>query len=97
MRGKSIRIFLVDGLPNGIKTAEVINWTGKAIYAPRTKLADVKQRDELTKPGVYILLGPDPDMPGELMIYIGEAEIVWKRIEQHNTSDDKEFWVEFVA
>ena len=73
MRGRTIKIFLVDGSPGGIKTAQVINWSGKAIQSPRTKLVDVKRdREEITKPGVYILLGPDLDNPGESMAYNGE-------------------------
>ena len=65
MRGRSIRIFFVDGEANGIKIAEVSNWTGKVVYAPRTKLSDIKRRPEIVKSGVYILLGPDPDVPGD--------------------------------
>ena len=41
MKGKTIRIYLVDGVPTGILTAEIINWTGKVIVAPRTKLAEL--------------------------------------------------------
>ena len=26
--GRSIRLFLVDGTPNGLLTAEIMNWTG---------------------------------------------------------------------
>jgi len=28
-QGRTIRIYLVDGEPTGILTAEIINWTGK--------------------------------------------------------------------
>jgi hypothetical protein len=28
MKGRTIRIYLVDGVPAGILTAEIINWTG---------------------------------------------------------------------
>ncbi|MEL7244316.1 MAG: DUF4357 domain-containing protein, partial [Cyanobacteria bacterium J06573_2] len=38
MKGKTIRIFLVEGTPNSILTAEIINWTGKVIVAPRSQL-----------------------------------------------------------
>ena len=36
MKGRTIRIDLVDGVPTGILTAEIINWTGKVIVAPRS-------------------------------------------------------------
>ncbi len=32
--GRSIRLFLIDGTPNGILPAEIINWTGHALSAP---------------------------------------------------------------
>ncbi|MCZ7629642.1 MAG: hypothetical protein M5U19_11580 [Microthrixaceae bacterium] len=31
--GKSIRLFLVDGTPGGLLTAEIMNWTGHVIAA----------------------------------------------------------------
>jgi hypothetical protein len=36
MKGRTIRIDLVDGVPTGILTAEIINWTGQVIVAPRS-------------------------------------------------------------
>ena len=39
MPGKSIRLFLIDGSPQGMRTAEVGNWTGLALVCPRTDLA----------------------------------------------------------
>ena len=41
MTGKTIRIYLVDGTPTGILTAEIINWTGKATVGPRSGLAEM--------------------------------------------------------
>ena len=34
MTGKTIRLYLVDGVATGVLTAEIINWTGKVIVAP---------------------------------------------------------------
>ena len=40
-RGRTIRVFLADGTPTGILTAEIMaSWTGKAIAAPRSRLPD---------------------------------------------------------
>jgi hypothetical protein len=36
MPGRSVRLFLIDGTPQGIRTAEVGNWTGLALVCPRT-------------------------------------------------------------
>lgn len=94
MRGSSIRIFLVDGTPTGLKVAEISNWTGKAIVSGRALLPQLKKREEAQKPGVYILTGPDREHPGETIIYIGEGDPIWPRIENHSRA--KEFWTQVV-
>jgi len=35
--GRSIRLFLVDGTPNGLLTAEITNWTGHVLTGPRSR------------------------------------------------------------
>jgi hypothetical protein len=71
------------------RTAEISNWTGKAIAAPRTELDELLAREELDKAGIYILLGSDP-LTNAPRAYIGEAEIIRERLKQHKA---KEFWV----
>ena len=56
-----------------ISLAEISNWTGKAIAAPRNELDDLLQREELSNSGVYFLIGTDP-LSGSPQAYIGEAE-----------------------
>jgi len=34
--GKSIRVYLADGTPGGLLTAEIMNWTGHVVAAPRS-------------------------------------------------------------
>ena len=36
--GRTVRLYLADGAPTGIITAEIINWTGKAVSGPRARL-----------------------------------------------------------
>ena len=55
--GRSIRIYLDDGSISGIKHAEIVNWTGQAISAPRTQIKSLTDWDESKKPGVYFLFG----------------------------------------
>jgi hypothetical protein len=57
MSGRTVKIFLVDGIPSGLITAEIMNWTGKFTVAPRSQLADLAQRDEVKRTGVYFLVG----------------------------------------
>lgn len=52
MPGRSIRMFLVDGMPQGMRTAEVGNWTGLALMCPRTELSRLALRPEVKKTGV---------------------------------------------
>lgn len=89
MDSATIKLFLPRGDAKSLRTAEISNWTGKAIAAPRTEFDDLLQRDELEKSGVYFLIGTDPES-GQPHAYIGEAEVVCDRIKQHRT---KEFWV----
>lgn len=93
--GRGIRLFLVDGTPNGLLTAEIMNWTGHALTSPRTKLQDLVQRPECGRTGVYFLVGPDPDNALRPLVYIGESDDVAKRLKQHNQPEDKggkDFW-----
>ena len=61
--GKTIKIFLIDGDPNGRMSCELSNWSGKAYKIPRIKIKDCTDRDDLTSTGVYLLFGKDDDGP----------------------------------
>jgi hypothetical protein len=91
--GKQVRLFLVDGSPTGILTAEIMNWTGRVVAGSRSELNDMLARGEANSPGVYFLLGEDPLNPEERLLYIGEADDVAQRLRQHNSaSTGKDFW-----
>lgn len=90
--GKTIRLFLVDGTPNGLTTAELSNWTGIGVKIPRIKLKEYRNRPEFQKPSVYLLMGKGID--NEDKAYIGEAEVVITRLEDHLRS--KDFWNEVI-
>lgn len=92
MKGRTIRIYLVDGVPTGILTAEIINWTGKVIVAPRSQLAELAKRDEAKRTGVYCLVGPDPEGPGKDRVYVGEGDSVLTRLTSHDNDATKDFW-----
>jgi hypothetical protein len=55
----SIRIFLPDGRPDGVRIIEKSNWTGIGLVIPRSLLAEEKFRDECCRTGVYVLVGQD--------------------------------------
>lgn len=87
--GKSISLFLIDGTADGIVAAELSNWTGKGYKIPRSRLKDLSNRQDLKKAGMYFLFGRDEN--DSEIVYIGEAEEVYKRLIQHQ---DKDFWNE---
>src|SRR6266496_140152 len=93
MNSATIKLFLPRGDAKSLRTAEISNWTGKAIAAPRTELNELLDREELDKAGVYILIGNDP-LTNFPRAYIGEAEVIRERLKQHKT---KEFWVSAIV
>lgn len=91
--GKTIKIFLIDGDPNGRMSCEISNWSGKAYKIPRIKIKDCTDRNDLSSTGVYLLFGKRDD--GKDQVYIGEAESILKRLNQQLTQ--KEFWNEAIV
>lgn len=87
----TLRVFVPTGDPEGTKIIEKMNWTGRGYYVPRDDWPNTRNRPELQAAGVYVLLGREFDQLGnELPVaYIGQAEDVKKRLDQH---DAKEFW-----
>lgn len=93
--GRTLRLFLVDGTPSGLVTAEIMNWTGHVLSGPRTLLPDLLKRPEVARTGVYFLIGPDSSQPNRNHLYIGETDDVSTRLKQHNRSEEqggKDFW-----
>lgn len=92
--GKSIRIYLADADPSGVRHAEIVNWSGQALAFPRNKVRELKQWPEISKQGVYFLFGQD-EKTGLDAVYIGETEVVIERILQHLSQ--KDFWLDCIA
>lgn len=88
MPSATIKIFLAHGDPKRLRTAELSNWTGKAVAGPRSEFDSVLARDESQNSGVYFLSGIDPET-GMSAVYIGEAESIRDRVKGHL---DKDFW-----
>lgn len=88
MTSATIKLFLPHGDAKRFRVGEVSNWNGKALAAPRTELDNLLLREETQSAGVYFLFGADPEN-GDALAYIGEAEIIRDRINQHKAKD---FW-----
>ena len=89
LKPTSVKIFLVDGAPDGLRLIERSNWTGQALVCSRAQFPEIKRRSELNKTGVYLLLGPleEGSLP---RAYIGEGDPVKPRLEAHEKN--KDFW-----
>jgi hypothetical protein len=93
MNSATIKLFLPRGDAKSLRTAEISNWTGKAVVAPRTELDELLGREELDKAGVYILIGNN-HITNAPRAYICEAEVIRERLKQHKS---REFWVSAIV
>jgi hypothetical protein len=84
----TLKIFLAYGDPKRLRTAELSNWTGKAVSGPRSEFDMVLAREESLNSGVYLLTGAEPET-NKSAIYIGEAECIRDRVKSHLSKD---FW-----
>ena len=92
MSSATIKIFLVHGDPKRLRTAELTNWTIKAVAGPRSEFEEIIGREESISSGVYFLTGNDPES-GKPAVYIGEAENIKNRVKMHL---ERDFWNQVV-
>ncbi|MDE1207104.1 GIY-YIG nuclease family protein [Tenacibaculum larymnensis] len=92
-RPQTIQIFLPDGSPTSIREAEITSRLVKAILFPRNKIQEVSQREMVHFTGVYFLFGVSEDGTKPI-VYIGEGEDCFTRIQSHNR--EKDFWTHCV-
>lgn len=88
--GFTIRIFVPDGDPDGVRIIDRMASTGLAISFPRARWPHIKSRPEFSRAGIYILSGyanEDTDLP---TLYIGQGDGVLDRIDSHYQT--KDFW-----
>lgn len=91
-KGKTIKLFLVDGTVERTIEASIANWSGKGIKVGREDTDIDSQKDNLSNPGVYLLFCGGP-ADG---VYIGESQNIFTRLKQHksayNSGSEKFFW-----
>lgn len=93
-RGFSVKIFIPNGEPEGLRIVEKSNWTGQGIAFPRSLMSDARQRPEVKGAGVYVLWGPADS--GQLpVVYVGEGESVLPRLDSHVRN--KDFWTQAIV
>lgn len=95
MRPRSINIFLLEGDPDGIRQAQISMSTIQAVAFRKTKLREVANAfPEMTRSGVYILIGVEETAPDVPVAYIGEAESVATRLQYHAGRNGKPYWID---
>ncbi len=79
----TLRIFVPDGDPEGVRFIDRMNWTGLGIVFPRSNWQEIRKRQEFERTGIYILTGygeGDDDLP---TVYVGQADGIKSRIDSH--------------
>lgn len=95
-RGKSLKIFLIDGEATGRWTCVLSGRTAKAYKIPRSYYKQSSDIEELRRTAVYLLFGTDEDIDRPV-VYIGETEDAIERLGQHYKSEEKSYWNDAVV
>ena len=97
-RSKTIRLFLMDGDPNGRIKCSLTNWTGVVYKVPRIAFDRCHDMSILKQSGVYFLFGTDEN--DNAAVYIGQASsrrngqgLLYRIQEPHNSIS---YWTEAV-
>ena len=53
-------------------------------------------REDAGRTGIYLLLGPDPNLPGRQLVYVGEGDQVKTRLVYHDADESKDFFTRAV-
>lgn len=94
-KGSVITTHLLNGNPDGIRRVLIKNKTCEMYMIPRTQLAEAKINPaiNLKQPALYILLESLSSYTDELpKAYIGNAEDVGQRLDQHLLDESKSFF-----
>ena len=93
-RGKSLKIFMMDGDVAGRWICTLAGRITKAYRIPRALYKKCSYINELKRPAVYLLFG-DEDDSGRPVVYIGETEDAYTRLKDHE--DKKDYWSEAIV
>ncbi len=93
--GKTLKVFVMGDSPRSLQSVELVNWTGFAFIGRREHLKLLRNFEELSQPGIYLLLSEEAEGGEVTDIYIGETDNFSQRIFYHAQS--KDWWDKFVV
>lgn len=91
----SLRVFMPQGEPQGLRVVEKTNWTGLGVVFPRNRLDKARERPELARTGVYVLWNDDDQI--RPTVYVGQSENVARRIREHADNELMDWWTRTAA
>lgn len=80
MKSLRVTVELVDGTVTGVRRASIQHRSARAIAVPYAALRADSDWEELTKPGVYFLLGYLKAGP---TVYVGQTNHLMDRLRTH--------------
>jgi len=87
----TIRLFVLEGDPDGVKIVDHLNCTGVGIAFPRSAWPRIAKRREFASPGIYVPSRVAEGTVDELpTVYVGQGDEIRTRIESHIVN--KDFW-----
>ena len=95
-KGRTLKLYLVDGTPSGVIKAELGVSSVIALVATRTGLPELIRREEASRTGIYLLVGPDPTDPSRSLVYVGEGDQIRTRLSAHDGDETKDFFTRVV-
>lgn len=95
--GQNIQLFLAEGSATGLRIAEIKFRSERVTAAVRSDLAKQCKLDEVQRTGLYLLLGAPEDAAFERRVYIGESDLVSKRLGHHAGQGGKDWWEQTVT
>lgn len=94
-RPVSVTLFRREGLPKGMRTAEIVGWTGIALICPRSRLDTFHKFPRADSAAAYLLLGEDEN--GDPMVYVGQTGSIGARLKAHLNDSEKDFFTDVIA
>ena len=93
-RGRTIKLFLLDGTSDGKIEASLDNWTGRLVRAGSSNLEWLLGHKSAQKSGLYLFyfFYLKSESETQQRIYIGRSDKIEQRLRCHARDKDKGFW-----